>query len=331
MGPRKLFLNDNGRLRSGWRIILFVLVFLAIYQIMSAVLWVAYLVATPLFTRVPYARYFQDLVFRSLLLCSALLAGYLCNRVVEGLPWRALGLVLHRKWFRDFFLGSVVGLVSLSLAVAVALAGHGFRFDFPNTAALFATSRTLISSALLFVVAALAEEALFRGYPLQTLCRAGLMWLALLLTSLPFAAVHLGNPNVVPFVTFTNTALAGIWLGVAYLRTRSLWFPLGVHWSWNWALGSIFGLPVSGLKLVSNPLLESVDLGPSWLTGGNYGIEGGAACTVALIISTVLIWRTRWISPDAELLRLTSQENPATPRRAISIVPADDRSANEQV
>ena len=66
----------------------------------------------------------------------------------------------------------------------------------------------------------------------------------MLLTSVPFAFAHLSNPNVVPGVTFANTALAGIWLAAAYLRTRSLWFPLGVHWAWNWALGAFFGLLV---------------------------------------------------------------------------------------
>jgi hypothetical protein len=78
--------------------------------------------------------------------------------------------------------------------------------------------------------------------PLQTLSRAHLAWLGVLLTSVPFALIHLWNPHVVRGVTFTNTALAGVWLALAYLRTRSLWLPLGIHWSWNWALGSIFGL-----------------------------------------------------------------------------------------
>ena len=86
-----------------------------------------------------------------------------------------------------------------------------------------------------------------------------------------------------------------------------------MHWSWNWALGSIFGLPVSGMTLVSNPLLRATDLGPSWLTGGNYGIEGGAACMVALVLSSLFLWRTRILSADPELLKLTSEEIPATP------------------
>jgi hypothetical protein len=177
-------------------------------------------------------------------------------------------------------------------------------------------------SALLFVFAALAEEALFRGYPLQTLTRAKLAWLAVFLTSVPFAAVHLNNPNVVKGFTFVNTALAGVWLAVAYLRTRSLWLPLGVHWAWNWALGSLFGLPVSGITTIApNPLLHGTDLGPAWLTGGSYGIEGGLACTIALIVSTMFIWRMRLVSATPEMKELTSKENPVAAQSSISITP----------
>jgi len=138
---------------------------------------------------------------------------------------------------------------------------------------------------------------LFRGYPLQTLARANLAWLGVVLTSVPFAAVHLANPNVVPGFTFVNTALAGVWLAIAYLRTRSLWLPFGLHWSWNWTQASLLGLPVSGINRVAPaPVLRAFNAGPDWLTGGAYGIEGGAACTVALLVSIVIVWRTNLIA-----------------------------------
>jgi hypothetical protein len=177
----------------------------------------------------------------------------------------------------------------------------------------------MLVSALPLIVAALAEEALFRGYPLQTFSRARLAWIGVLLTLLLFGYVHLQNPNVVPGASFANTALAGLWLAVAYLRTRSLWLPLGVHWAWNWAQGWLFGLPISGLNLVSHPLLKATDNGPSWLTGGSYGIEGGLACTISLVLFTIFLWRTSLISATPELMQLTSEENPASPTKVVSI------------
>ena len=319
---REIFINEFGRLRSGWRLLIFVLAFAALLFLITTVLRVVVLFIEPR-TPAGTTQMVAELVFRTGLLAAALGAGYFCARLLEGLPWRSLGLTFHSGWLRDLIFGSVIGFASL--VVAVAIASRGLKFSFAATG-WTPIIRSMIGSGVLLFVAALAEEAMFRGYGLQTLTRAKLAWLGVLLTSVPFALVHLTNPNVVRGVTFANTALAGVWLAAAYLRTRSLWLALGVHWSWNWALGWFFGLPVSGLNLVSHPLLEGQDIGPKWLTGGSYGIEGGVACTIALILFTIFLWKTRWLSATPELKQMTSEENPATPELVISIRPADDRA-----
>ena len=319
---RKIFLNDIGRLRSGWRVVIFVLAFIAVSFLIATVLRAGFAVVTAFAPGIPHPEFIAELIFRAGLLGAALGAGYLCTKFLEGLPWRSLGLTFHTGWFRDLAIGFAVGFGSLVIAVAIASKGLHFSF----TTAGLATVRSLIGSLVLLFAAALAEEAMFRGYGLQTLSRAKLAWLGVLLTSVPFALVHLSNPNVVPFVTFANTALAGIWLAAAYLRTRSLWLALGVHWSWNWALGWFFGLPVSGINLVSNPLLQGQESGPKWLTGGTYGIEGGVACTISLILVTIFLWRTSLISATPELLKMTSEENPVTVEPVLSLRPADDQA-----
>ena len=322
MELRQVFINSAGRLRSGWRLLVFVLVYIALLFLLSTVVRIGYAVGLQVAPGRSLGGFAEDFIFRLILFASALLAGYVCNRWLEGLPWRAFGLTRHLHWGRDFIIGSLIGVLSLALATAIATAGGGLRFTLSPRTMLLQVIQTLLMSAALFVFAALAEEALFRGYPLQTLTRAHLAWLAILLTSVPFAAVHLKNPNVVKGFTFINTALAGVWLAVAYLRTRSLWLPVGVHWAWNWALGSFFGLPVSGITTIApNPLLHGTDLGPAWLTGGSYGIEGGVACTIALIVSTLFIWRTKFVSVTDEMKQLTSKENPVVINSSTSKAP----------
>lgn len=322
MDAQQIFINSVSRLRSGWRVLIFIVVYVALLFLLSTVVRVLYAVGLQLAPGRNLGGFTEDLIFRLILLASALLAGYACNRWLEGLPWRALGLTRHAGWWRDFVAGSLIGVVSLALATAIAAAAGGLRFTASPRTMLLPVVQTLLMSAVLFIFAALAEEALFRGYPLQTLTRAKFAWLAVFLTSVPFAAIHLNNPNVAKGFTFINTALAGVWLAVAYLRTRSLWLPLGVHWAWNWALGSLFGLPVSGITTIApNPLLHGTDLGPAWLTGGSYGIEGGLACTIALTISTVLIWRMKLVSATPEMNELTSKENPIATKAPISIAP----------
>ena len=319
----RIFTNQFGRLRSGWRALIFCLAFLAILLLIVTVLRGVY---GALFDLGPFPRlsFLPDLIFRISLLLASLGAGYLCARWLEGLPWRSLGLTLHQNWLRDLLIGFAIGFVALAVAVGIAAAGGGLRLSFTGTATILPVARSLVGSAFLLCVAALAEEALFRGYPLQTFARARLPWVGILVTLLFFAYVHLSNPNVMLGMTFLNTSLAGLWLGIGYLRTRSLWFPLGLHWAWNWALGAFFGLPVSGMDLVSNPLFRGFDTGPEWLTGGNYGVEGGIAGTIALVLVTVYTWRTRLVSATPDLKKLTSEENPVVPSREVSIRPADD-------
>lgn len=310
---REIFINEFGRLRSGWRLLIFVAAFFALAFLIATVLRIIFVFAAP---HIPArtGHFIEDMVFRVGLLAAALGAGWLCVHFLEGLPWRSLGLTFHSGWLRDLIFGFVIGFATL--VVAVGIASRGLKFSLGATG-WSAIIRSMIGSLVLLFVAALAEEAMFRGYGLQTLTRAKLAWLGVLLTSVPFGMVHLSNPNVVRGITFANTALAGIWLAAAYLRTRSLWLALGVHWSWNFALGWFFGLPVSGIRLVSNPLLDAQDSGPKWLTGGSYGIEGGVACTLALILFTAFLWKTRWLSATPELKQMTSEENPAITRNQL--------------
>lgn len=325
MPLRNLFFNDYGRLRSGWRIICFVALCFVFYFFMGYSLRIATGILDARHIQIPHEKLVADFISRFFLLVVALSAGYVCARWLEGLPWESLGLTRHKHWFRDFLIGSAIGALSLALAVAIAVAAGGFQFSMSGVAILGPVMKSLVGSAAMFIVAALAEEAIFRGYPLQTLCRAKLVWLGVLLTFGLFAGAHLGNPNASLGFPFVNTALAGVWLAIAYLRTRSLWLPLGVHWSWNWALGSLFGLPVSGMTLVPHPLIIGKDLGPAWITGGNYGIEGGAAATVALLLSSLFIWRTTMVSATPELLSLTSAEVPVfASRLRISEISATD-------
>ena len=320
-----ILFNQFGRLRSGWRLLIFALPFWFLPVVLAIAVRLLYQLVTAWGIQIPHRQFVFELIFRTGLLIFALGFGYLCAKILEDLPWRSLGLTFHKGWFKDLAIG--FGLGFAALAVAVAIAFKGLHFSLSNDGVVSVISSLIGSTGLLFI-AALAEEAMFRGYGLQTLSRAKLAWLGVFLTSVPFGVVHLDNPNVEPAVTFVflNTVLAGVWMSIAYLRTRSLWFPLGIHWSWNWTLGWFFGLPVSGLKLVSHPLLEATDSGPKWLTGGSYGLEGGVAAIIALAVVTLFVWRTSIVSATPELEKLTSEENPVSVNPVLSIRTADDQA-----
>lgn len=320
----EVFFNPYGRLRSGWRLTIFLLVLIVLSTVWEQIVRTLYgFVSTS--RSIPYPDFLLGLAFRGGLLVIALGLGYLCAHILEELPWRSLGASFHTGWFKDLIIGSALGFLTLTLGVVIAMAGRGVSFSI-NPINGAAVIKSMIGSGVLLVIAAFAEEAMFRGYALQTLSRARLAWLGVALTLALFGVAHLTNPNTVPGFTFINTSIAGLWFAIAYLRTRSLWLPLGLHWAWNWALGWFFGLPVSGLNVAAHPLMKASDIGPYWLTGGSYGIEGGLAGTVALALGTLVIWRFSMISADPELKKLTSEENPVTHPSVLSIRPADDHA-----
>jgi uncharacterized protein len=305
MNLNSIFFNEVGRLRSGWRFAVFVLLFMffgaifggAVFSVFSA-LAVDFSTGTLLFI----------LVNSTISLFLSLFLGWLVGKFLEDLPFRALGAWFTKNWFKDLVWGLIFGMFSLLVACAIAAAFGGLNFQFNKNHGTAAILLTLGVSLAIFAIAAAFEEAFFRGYILQTFARARLAWLAIILTSVFFAFAHYGNPGATVF-SIINTGLAGIWLGAAYLKTRNLWFPFGIHLMWNWMQGAFFGIEVSGLKgLITAPLLQEIDAGPIWLTGENYGIEGGIACTIALVVSIALIWYVPFLKPAEEMLAYTSEE-----------------------
>jgi hypothetical protein len=119
---------------------------------------------------------------------------------------------------------------------------------------------------------------------------------ALWVTSIVFGALHLGNPNT-SALGLANIVVAGLFLGVIYWKTASLWWATGAHLGWNWGHGFLADLPVSGLELIDAPLLEPALAGPAWVTGGAFGPEGSLVTTAVLALATIWIWRAPWLRP----------------------------------
>jgi uncharacterized protein len=316
-----LFFNGAGRLRSVWRLALFAV---AYFFVRTALLLLvsfglAFALRPETYNWLLGESNWGFVVESFIYFAPAALVGWACGQLLEDLPWRALGWALHAGWARDALKGLLFGAASVTLAAAAGTAFGGIRFGLPSHFNAADTARTLFASAFIFLLGAAAEEICFRGYALQTAMRSWPFLLALVPVSVFFAAVHLDNPNVAPGFTFANTLLAGALLAVGYWRTRSLWFPFGLHWGWNWMQGAVLGSPVSGItQITPDPLLVFNDTGPAWIGGGAYGIEGGAACTVALTLAILFLWRTRFVSATEEMRRYTDGENPNPPAPTIA-------------
>lgn len=134
-------------------------------------------------------------------------------------------------------------------------------------------------TAMVFLIVSLFEEILARGFILSVIAASWGFPAGTAFSSLLFSLMHLGNPNV-NLAGLIGILGAGVWLGIAYFTTGSLYFPIALHFGWNMAQ-ALLGFPVSGLKLPS-PISVTIT-GPALWTGGAFGPEGGVAGYILIL------------------------------------------------
>lgn len=143
--------------------------------------------------------------------------------------------------------------------------------------------KEIIISIFLFIIVAVMEELLMRGYILKNLMISYNKYVALIVSSVLFSLMHGFNPNIDLFA-LTNIFLAGILLGISYIHTKNLWFPIALHLSWN-LFQTILGFNVSGQKTYS--LIEFGITENNLLNGGEFGFEGSILSLIAMLITIV--------------------------------------------
>jgi len=182
---------------------------------------------------------------------------------------------------RDLGLGLVGGTLIFSAVTAVAALLGVYHIVGPGDA-----NDIFYALVTMGIVPAVMEETLFRGIMFRHLEDFGGTWFALALTSALFGVAHIFNPNATYFSSFAIAVEAGIMLGGAYMLTRSLWLPIGLHAAWNFTQGEIYDVPVSGID--QHGLVQAKLSGPPILSGSTFGLE---ASVIALVIATAFgLW-----------------------------------------
>jgi membrane protease YdiL (CAAX protease family) len=213
-------------------------------------------------------------------------------RIVDRKRLRDFGLELKRGWLLNFGKGALLAILILGVIFAFSLVVGSIRVEGFSRAAPADTNvfAYLVGALLAFLSVGVYEELMFRGYVLQALSERTRRVTAILVSSVIFALLHGFNPGADVFGV-VNTIIIGALLCVLYFRTGSLWMPIGFHAAWNFSLGYLYSLPVSGIPLYGILNVVEVDEG-SRLTGGSYGPEAGLACTIALAAwGAWLVWK----------------------------------------
>lgn len=201
-------------------------------------------------------------------------------------PISAQGLPRRPGWRREAALGLALGWgIALLCATIMAIGGGiAIRFSFN----LAAWGWFLVDAAF-FALLALGEEIAFRGYPFQRFARA----VGSAGAVLGFAALYAFLQALEPGASRPSTAVAvalTIVLSTAYLRTRALWVSWGINFGWKASRALLFGLAVSGVNNHS-PVIQGDPMGPFWLTGGGYGLDGSWLAFFVFLAAIPMLYR----------------------------------------
>jgi membrane protease YdiL (CAAX protease family) len=273
---KKVLLSpDEPRLRAGWRLLaqLLLLLFVSLPAAILLVFW-------------PAGIGFELIIGNGV---PIIVSVFIARRIFDRRSFRSLGLHLNRQAGRDVLLGVGIAVLQTSLVFFLELAFGWLKVE--GFAWQQQSSLTVLQGFLLWLVIFIAvgfyEELLSRGYQLQNLEEGLNTFWAVLLSSMVFGTLHFLNPNANWF-SAVGITLSGIFLAYAYLATRKLWLPIGLHIGWNLFLGPVFGFPVSGLE--SSGLIKAVVDGPLLFTGGEFGPEAGLLLLPALGAGALLVW-----------------------------------------
>jgi membrane protease YdiL (CAAX protease family) len=276
----RIFISpEERRLRAGWRLLI------------QTLLWLVLMFGLVFLFGFISGRFFSNGLTLSVIasLFSVTISVFLARKFLDRRSILSLGLKTDLRALWDLLVGISIAASMMAFIYALEwafgwLSFEGFAWQNQSMDAVLIGTLEML---LIFILVGWEEELLSRGYHLQNLASGiNLTW-GVILSSLIFALMHLGNPNV-SVMAVLGLIAAGFFLAFGYLRTRQLWLPIGLHIGWNFFEGTVFGFQVSGLDIYR--LIEQTVQGPQIFTGGEFGPEAGLILIPGLALGVALIY-----------------------------------------
>lgn len=281
IGPRnrsRIGYTAAGTLRAPWRLAGFAAVLIVVSIVIT-------LLVGPLLGRLHAVNDLRAQTFASTIdVIATLVATWAALRWVDKKSWSEVGLDRSAADPKRVTGGFVLGGGAIAVAIVALIAVGWLKWTpvNPNPA-----GHPILAVTLLLIPAAFAEELLTRGYILSVLRDAWNWPAAVAVTSIAFGLLHLRNPGA-DLQSVTMVILAGVFLAMIRIATRSLYAAWAAHFAWNWVMAALFHSAVSGFAFTA-PGYRYVDAGPDWATGGIWGPEGGIPAGLMMIAGTGLL------------------------------------------
>ena len=216
---------------------------------------------------------------------TVLVVSYAYYGFVRVIERRSVTELSSQNMFVELASGILVGAILFSVTIGILwLLGYYKVIGINPWTVIF-------SWLVLAIISGISEELLFRGILFRVVEESLGTWFSLAISALIFGLFHLANPNATLWGAIAIAIEAGIMLAAAFVYTRRLWLPIGIHFAWNFVQGAIFGVAVSGNEATG--LLQSTLSGPPLLSGGDFGAEGSIfAVLVCLVAGSYFIWKS---------------------------------------
>jgi membrane protease YdiL (CAAX protease family) len=246
-------------------------------------------------------------------LFTGLIGNWLTLRIFEGRSLHDAGLWWNRASSANLLIGLAGGAGAVIAVLAPPLAVRAAHEI--STPADLPTFGMIVFAAVVITSGAFAEELLFRGYAFQVMVGAVGPYASIIPFAVLFALMHSGNPNA-SWLGLVNTGGFGVLFGYAYLRSRDLWLPIGLHLGWNFTL-PLFGVNLSGLRMKVTGYEMSWTAGALW-SGGEYGPEASILTSAVVLALFVYLWKApirRQSSPisDPPAEKAVCEPSPVSP------------------
>jgi membrane protease YdiL (CAAX protease family) len=280
--PKHNFFRGPNGIRAGWRVLIFLAIVCTLVLLLGAgVALIAH--GRAQFAISQLSPQGLGISEAAIFLCTAIPA-LLMSRI-ERRKFGDYGLPARSAFRGDFWIGSLVGFLSISGCLLGIFALHGFHLT-----GIAIHGSTIVSAtaawAVAFTIVGLAEEFAFRGYLQFTLTTGIGFWPSAFLLSALFGLAHAGNPGESK-AGLLSVVLFGLLFCFFLKRRGNLWWAVGFHAGWDWGQTFFYGVPDSGILPYHN-LFNCSFSGPAWLTGGSVGPEASVFAPVVLAVVAIL-------------------------------------------
>lgn len=269
--------------------------------ILVILLSVVFLIAGEILGSIVYhnLRHIGDSIsvrFMIYLICSFIFISlfiFLWVKLIEKRKISSMGFYKQRM-IQKYFIGFAVGIIMFSFAILLLSITQCTEIvEKPLMPIGFMAITGILTVLPGWMIQSATEEILARGWMMQVLGARYNLGLALGISSVFFGLLHIKNPNI-GMIAILNIILVGVFLGLYVIKTNDLWGVCGLHCSWNWAQGNLFGLQVSGLQIGTGSIIQLKLVGPDWFTGGAFGPEGGIAVSLILVSSIIILLKKHY-------------------------------------